>query len=200
MLFCLGDKVFYRAGMSNRIPRLSFGELRADIAQALQPKYARLGYLGEFFAATAHQPDALKAFIDFTDHAKGGLEMRVVELIALTVAMMKRVAYELHQHERLAVKLGFEREWVAAVEALAPDIQDALSERERIVQRFVIDAVERDGLDCTALLDAVVDELGHAEAVAVLMVMGRYTTHAIIVNALAIGPPVPSIFSDGLGT
>lgn len=75
--------------MSNKIPRLSFEELRADIAGSLAAKVQRLGYLGEFFAATAHQ------------------------------------------------------------------------------------------------------------AVAVLMVMGRSTAHAIIVNRLGIGPPVPSIFEDG---
>ena len=186
--------------MSSKIPRLGFAELRADIAAALEPKYRRLGYLGEFFAATAHQPDALKAFIDFTDSAKGELDQRMVELIALTVSSIKQVAYEKNQHERLAVKLGYGREWVAAVEALAPQAQAALSTDERCVQRFVIAAVREDGRDCAALLDAVADALGYVAAVAVLMVMGRYTTHAIMVNSLAIAAPVPSIFEDGFGT
>lgn len=185
--------------MSQKIPRLSFAELRADIAAALEPKFLRLGYLGEFFAATAHQPDALMAFIEFTDSAKGELDMRTVELIALTVATMKQVAYEKNQHERLAVKLGYGRAWVAAVEALAPDLQEALTADERTIQRFVIAAVERDGRDTGALLDAVVTVLGHTGAVAVLMVMGRYTTHAIMVNSLGIAAPVPSIFDDGFG-
>ena len=30
-----------------------------------------------------------------------------------------------------------------------------------------------------------------------LMVIGRYVTHALIVNTLALKPPVPSIFEDG---
>ena len=185
--------------MNHSIPRLSFAELRPDIAAALEAKYQRLGYLGEFFAATAHQPDALMAFIEFTDAAKGELDMRLVELIALTVAVMKHVAYEQNQHERLAVKLGYGRDWVAAVEALAPDEQGALSVEEQIVQRFVIAAVERDGRDTGALLEAVTAQLGSAGAVAVLMVMGRYTTHAILVNSLGISAPVPSIFEDGFG-
>ena len=185
--------------MSKKIPRLSFSELRGDIAAALAPKHERLGYLGEFFAATAHQPDALKAFIDFTDSAKGGLDLRMVELIALTVATMKQVAYEKHQHERLAVRLGFGRDWVAAVEALAPAAQSQLSAVEQCVQHFVIAAVERDGRATGELLDAVVDAIGYREAVAVLMVMGRYTTHAIIVNSLGIRAPVPSIFDDADG-
>lgn len=73
------------------IPRLAFDELRGDVADALRPKHEPLGYLGEFFAATAHQADALKAFIGFTDPAKGELDMQIVELIALTVATMKDV-------------------------------------------------------------------------------------------------------------
>ena len=183
--------------MSSKIPRLTFDELPPVIADALRAKVQRLGYLGEFFAATAHQPAALKAFIDFTDLAKGELDMRFVELIALTVATLKNVAYEKNQHERLVVKLGYEREWVAAVEALAPETSALSSDDERCVQRFVIAAVERDGLDTAHLLDAVVDALGVERAVAVLMVMGRYTTHAIIVNSLNIAAPVSSIFEVG---
>ena len=183
--------------MSAKIPRLTFEALPAPIADALRPKVARLGYLGEFFAATAHQPAALKAFIDFTEAAKGELDVRLVEVIALTVATMKQVAYEKNQHERLAVKLGFGREWVAAIERLTPDAAPGLSAEECSVQRFVIAAVARDGLDTAGLLDDVVEVLGVERAVAVLMVMGRYTTHAIIVNSLGIVAPVPSIFEDG---
>lgn len=183
--------------MSTQIPRFGFEELPPVIAAALRAKYQRLGYLGEFFAATAHQPEALKAFIDFTDLSKGELDMRIVELIALTVAAMKNVAYEKHQHERLAVKLGYGRDWVAAVERLAPEAEARLDDLERCVQRFVIAAVANDGLGTAELLDEVVTALGVAGAVAVLFVMGRYVTHAIIVNSLGIGPPVPSIFEDG---
>ncbi len=181
------------------IPRLAFHELRGDIADALRAKGERRGSRGEFFAATAPQPEALKAFIDFTDSAKGELDISLVELIALTVATVKDVAYEKNQHERLSVKLGFGRDWVAAVERLTPEEQPALSPVEQCVQRFVIAALAHDGHGTGALLDTVVAELGHAQAIAVLMVMGRYTTHAIMVNSLGIGAPVPSIFEDGFG-
>lgn len=180
--------------MTTKIPKLTFAELPASIAVLLRPKYERLGYLGEFFARTAHQETALKAFIEFTDAAKGSLRDNVVELIALTVATMKGVDYEKNQHERLAVKLGMSRAWVADVERLAPAQATLLDPTERTVQAYVIAAVERDGRDVGELLDAVVDTLGYEDAVAVMMVMGRYTTHAIIVNSLGIGPPVPSIF------
>jgi hypothetical protein len=176
------------------IPRLTFDELPAPVAEALRAKYERLGYLGEFFAATAHQPAALRAFIDFTDLSKGELDLRLVELIALTVATMKDVAYEKHQHERLAFRLGFGRPWVAAVEALAPADQAELSADERCVQRYVIEAVARDGAGSGPLLDDVVSRLGVERAVAVLFVLGRYVAHAVIVNSLGIAAPVGSIF------
>jgi alkylhydroperoxidase family enzyme len=182
--------------VTDRIPPLSFDQLPASIADRLRPKYERLGYLGEFFARTAHQESALAAFIDFTDAAKGDLDLTVVELIALTVATMKNVDYERNQHERLAVKLGFGEDWVAEVERLDPEAA-RLGPLERRVQKLVIAAVRQDGNDVTAELDAVVDLLGPARAVAVLMVMARYTTHAMLVNCLGIQSPVSSIFEGG---
>jgi len=182
--------------MTDKIPKLSFDELPPKIADRLRAKYERLGYLGEFFARTAHQPDALGSFIDFTDFSKGALDMRVVELIALTVAMMQGVDYEKHQHERLSVKLGYGKEWVRDVEGLMPEESNHLGAKEQIVQRFVIDAVRNEGVAVTEKLDRVVDALGHDDAVAVMFVMARYVAHALLVNSMSIESPVPSVF-DG---
>jgi alkylhydroperoxidase family enzyme len=185
--------------VTDRIPPLDFEQLPPAIADRLRAKYQRLGYLGEFFARTAYQEAALAAFIDFTEAAKGELDARIVELIALTVASLKHVDYERNQHERLAVNLGFGSGWVAAVEELQPDADrprgDKLSTLERTVQRLVIAAVRADGHGVTRELDETVDALGISGAVAVLMVMARYTTHALLVNSLGIRPPVPSIFA-----
>ncbi len=177
------------------IPRLEFDELPDSIAQRLRDKYDRLGYLGEFFAATAHQEAALAAFIDFTEASKGELDIRLVELVVLTVACLERVDYERNQHERLALKLGLPRSWVAEVERLDPD-RARLDEQEKIVQRFVLTAVQRRGRDVSSELSAVVDELGYRDAVAVLMLMARYVAHALLVNSLGIAAPVPSIFAE----
>jgi hypothetical protein len=182
--------------MTDKIPKLSFDELPPAIADRLRAKYERLGYLGEFFARTAHQPDALASFIDFTDFSKGALDMRFVELIALTVAMMQGVEYERHQHERLSVKLGFAKEWVRDVERLMPEDSEHLGAREQVVQSFVIDTVRSDGDGVTEKLDRVIDTLGHVDAVAVMFVMARYVAHALLVNSMNIESPVPSIF-DG---
>jgi alkylhydroperoxidase/carboxymuconolactone decarboxylase family protein YurZ len=183
--------------MNSEIPALEFEQLPPSIAELLRSKYERLGYLGEFFARTAHQEDALKAFIEFTNASKGALDTRQVELIALTVACIKNVAYEKNQHERLAVRLGFTRDWVLEVELLQPELATLLNESEKQVQLFVIEALRNEGMGSDKALQAIVKNMGVENAVAVMMVMARYVAHGLMVNCLGITAPVPSIFEDG---
>ena len=193
--------------MAVSIPRLSEDELEPRLAEQLRPRVERLGYLGEFFRCAAHQPDALRAFVDFTEAGKQGLPDRLVELIALTAATVLGNDYERNQHERLSVRLGFGRAWVERVEASAGragaggagggPASGELEADEAAVQRYVLAALERHGRGVTDELEAVVERLGPAGAVAVMFVLGRYVTHALVVNSLALEPPVPSIFEDG---
>ncbi|WP_119166284.1 carboxymuconolactone decarboxylase family protein [Algihabitans albus] len=200
--------------MSKAIPRLDLREMPDGLAAALQPRVERLGYLGEFFRVAGHQPQALEAFVDFTESAKSDLPKALVEVIALTCAAHLGNAYERHQHERLSVRLGLGRDWVEAVERLNPDglnpdglgLEEetpkgtqALSEAECAVQRYLLAALESHGRSEAAhtTFEHLVELLGHRQAVAVMMVAGRYLVHALIVNTLALEPPVPSIFEDG---
>lgn len=183
--------------MTGKIPRLEFDDLDPGLAKVLKPRVERLGYLGEFFKCTAHQPAALLSFYEFTENSKKDLPKRLVESIALTISTKVGNDYERNQHERLSVRLGFGREWVSAVEALDPDGAKELSESERLVQRLVIAMLESFGQGVEAELEAVVDDIGHVQTVGVMMIVGRYVTHGIFVNALALKPPVPSIFEDG---
>lgn len=183
--------------MTNCIPRLEYEELEGTLARALEPKFKRLGYLGEFFKYMGHQPRALLTFFEFTEESKKGLPDNLGQLIALTVSTQARVGYERNQHERLSVRMGFGRDWVAAVEQLDPDNAPELQEHERAVQRFVLKAIAQQGHDTSADLDAVVKLIGHKQAIAMLMVLARYVAHGLIVNSLDIKPPVPSIFEDG---
>jgi len=171
------------------IPRLSRDALRGDVAEMLRPRVERLGYLGEFFTCAAHQPAALISFMAFTEDLKRALPDRITETVALTVSTELGNAYERHQHERLSIKLGFGSEWVRAVEAL-----DAarLSETEGAVQTLTLAVIRRQGHGTSRELGAVVDAIGHEQAIAVLMLIGRYVTHALMVNALELQPPVPS--------
>src|ERR1700748_66829 len=45
-------------------------------------------YLGEFFQCTAHQPEALLSFLEFTEHLKHALPSNLTEVIALSVAVL----------------------------------------------------------------------------------------------------------------
>ena len=182
--------------MSTKIPRLEYEQLDGELAKTLAPRFERLGYLGEFFKCMGHQPKALNAFIDFTEHSKNGLPEKLVEVIALTVASELGNDYESNQHERLSVRLGYGRDWVAEIEKRQPE-QAEIAENERALQIFVIKALSKVGKEMPGELDQLIDTLGHEQAIAALMVIGRYMTHALIVNTLDLDPPVPSIFEDG---
>jgi hypothetical protein len=178
--------------MSERIPRLAMEKLPPVLAEALRPRVERLGYLGEFFQCAANVPDALLAFDVFTASLKRALPDRITEVIALTVASRLGNTYERHQHEQLCRRMSFGDDWIGAVERLDPG---ALEAGEGAVQRLALAMLERHGHDVTAELEAVVDALGPQEAMAVLLAIGRYVTHSLIVNALALQPPVRSIFA-----
>jgi len=185
--------------MSRLIPRLDFAELEPQLAAAVEPRYRRLGYLGEFFRVAGHQPDALRGFVLFTESAKAGLDKRLVELLALTVASHFGNAYECHQHERLSVRLGLGRDWVREGERLEPELATGLSDLERLAQRFALDTIRSHGRAGRERLDALVQALGPQAGVALMLVIARYVAHAYVVNTLALEPPVPSIWEDDFG-
>jgi len=183
-----------REDMSDQITRLEFDQFPPEVQKVLEARVKRLGYLGEFFKCAAHQPDILVAFMEMTEALKKALPDRLTEVGALTVATVMGNAYERCQHERLSRKLGFGEAWVAAVETLQPDSAQELSEAERAVQRLVLAVIERRGHDVSTELASVIAIIGADQAIAVLFLVGRYLTHAVIVNALALAPPVASIF------
>lgn len=183
-----------RAPAMNAIPRLSPSELPPEVAAILRPSVERLGYLGEFFKCAAHQPAALMSFLAFTEDLRHALPDRLTETVALTVSAELGNAYELYQHERLCLKLGFGDAWVRSIEERDPARAKFLSAAERAVQALTLGVVRRNGQGVSSELDGVVAVVGHAAAVAVLMLVGRYVTHSLIVNALDLKPPVQSPF------
>jgi alkylhydroperoxidase family enzyme len=175
--------------MSNQIPRLSAKEMPPALASFLNPRVQRLGYLGEFFQCTAHQPEALLSFLEFTEHLKHALPNNLTEVIALSIAVVMDNDYERVQHERLSLKLGFSEEWLREVLSLVADADGSLSQQEWLVQQLVIAVAERGGRNTTAEFEAVTRTLGPSHAIAVLMLIGRYMSHALIVNTLNLAPP-----------
>ncbi len=178
--------------MSDLIPRLSLSQMPQTLAEMLKPRVQRLGYLGEFFQCAANQPEALICFQEFTEALKHALPDRLTEVVALTVAQLMENAYERVQHERLSLKLGFGESWVKGVLSLGNANGGSLSESEAAVQQLVAAVIRRNGHGTKPELERVATLLGHKEAIAILMLIGRYVTHAFIVSCLALKPPVAS--------
>jgi alkylhydroperoxidase family enzyme len=181
--------------MNTVIPRLEMDQLREDLAQYLGPRVKRLGYLGELFKCAGNAPDVILQFMHFTDALKEALPDRLTELGALTVAGCMQNEYERNQHERLSVRLGFPKEWIAEVNALKPNEAATLSEVERAAQRYALAALRTRGLGVDAEFAALSALIPASQAMAFVMLVGRYFTHALVVNTLHLKPPVPSIFS-----
>lgn len=180
------------------ITPLDFDELRPDLQAALRPRYERLGYLGDFFRYMAHQPDALISFDAFTEACKHALPFALAETISLTAATRLGNDYERHQHERLAVRNGQARQWVADVEALRPDdASTSLSTDERAAQRYVltsVDGIAGGGDGSAAVLDGIAADHGDAIASAVALLTARFIGHATVSRGCRLQPTVPSIF------
>jgi hypothetical protein len=184
--------------MSARIPRLDFEALAPKLKAQLEPRVKRLGYLGEFFKCTAHQPELLSPFMTMTEAFKEVLPQRLIEVGALTVAGAMGNAYERHQHERLSEKLGFGRDWIAEVNRLAPDSARHMEHAERAVQRLALAMIATRGHGVAAQVEAVIEVIGPEQTIATMFLVGRYITHALIVNGLELTPPVPSIFEKAV--
>jgi len=182
--------------MSKKIPRLEMEQLDPQLRETLRSRVERLGYLGEFFKCTGHAPHVLRHFMEMTEALKKAVPDRITETVALTVATKTGNDYERNQHERLSIKLGFGNDWVRNVEKLDPDNQEGMSEAERIVQTYTLAAMERMGNHCADEFDKVLDVLKVSEAMGVLLLVGRYLTHAVAVNTLDLAPPKPSIFEE----
>jgi alkylhydroperoxidase family enzyme len=171
-------------------------ELGAELRALLAPRVERLGYLGDFFRYSAHQPEALGHFIRYTEALKGALPDDLVETVALTAATVLGNDYERNQHERLCVALGFGQEWVRAVEhAAASGDTSGLAPEVAVCSAYVRSAVL--GVEPRGEFAALVAAIGEAPAVGVVLTAARYAAHALVVRTFGITAPVASIFDAG---
>lgn len=178
------------------IPRIPYDEIAHDLKESLRPKVERLGYCGEIWQIGANVPKSTFYFCELTEALKEEIDQKVVELVALTAAGVMGNVYERNQHERLAEKLGFGRDWIAQVNELQAEKGKHMSDGECAVQKFVIAAILRRGHDCQPLFKDVIAAIGPEEATGVLFSVGRCVMHAIFRNTLGLEPPVTSIFEE----
>jgi len=174
------------------VPRISFEALPESLRRELDAKVHRLGYLGEFFQVCAHQPEALRHFIRFTETLKDALPVRWVELLAITLATWSGNDYERVQHESLALKLGMSEAWVRDVERLTPDATVELDEIEKVVQRFALAMAKTHGRGAGREVDALLAMTDPATLMCVILTIGRYMAHSAICNVMQLKAPVAS--------
>jgi hypothetical protein len=95
----------------------------------------------------------------------------------------------------LSRKLGFSDAWIA--EALEPKHgpDSVFKPDEKAVQAFAIAAGLSVGRDNQAEFEALVKAVGPEKAIAVLWLVTRTVSHALISNTLKLASPVKSIFS-----
>ena len=180
----------------NGIPRLGFDAVDPAVRDLLKPTVERLGYFGEFFQVAAHVPGAIPAFMQYTGAVKAPLADAHNEVLALTVCGALEADYERIQHERLAKRLGFPLDWIAAASGRAGSHASALKDDERKLQALALAMVSTHGLRCGDELRAVVDALGPEKAVAALLQVSRFVTIALMCNALSLTLPVASVFDE----
>jgi alkylhydroperoxidase family enzyme len=174
------------------IERVPLERMTSDLRFRLAPRVARLGYLSEFFQVAAHQPEALEAFVDFTEALKRSLPWRVVEIVALTVSAGSGNDYERVQHERLARTLGMSDDEIRAVEAGDGMDPPAFDEQDRLTHAIARDFVEASGRGAAPLVRRLAGIAGPQVAVGVVLTASRYLAHAAASNAWELLPPVPS--------
>jgi alkylhydroperoxidase family enzyme len=178
---------------SRLVPRLTLDRMDSELADLLRPRVKRLGYLGEFFQCAGAQPEALKCFYRFTECLKVALPERVTEVVALTASTYFENDYERVQHERLSLKLGYEEQWIRDVEQCQPQASfSSLTYLDLTVQALTLSVLKNHGTHSAEALDDVVRAVGSDKAIAILMLIGRYAAHALMVNCLGLRPPVSS--------
>lgn len=176
------------------ITPIEFGDLPPQLQEIFRPRVERLGYFGDWFRFTAHQPRALEHFHLFTEELKDALDPRLVEVVALTIAARLDNRYERHQHEQLSRKRGYPDPWVRAV-VFADDVAGVLTPEEQAVRRLASTVTDRTG--STDAFEEVAGMVGEQVAVGLLLLCARYVAHAAVAQALELRPPVPSTLEPG---
>lgn len=176
------------------LPRKRFDELPDTLRAQLEAKVARLGYLGEFFAVAAHQPEALSGFITFTEALTGALDLRSANVIALAIAHAAGSDYERCQHEQFCVRAGLDPTWIRAAELGPAPGESPLLPDEEELRRLAIALFERSHHAARGHLERLIARRGVSFGVGALLLAARYIAHATVIATVGITAPVPSIF------
>jgi hypothetical protein len=176
------------------VQRIDFAALPAADAGYLGSTVDRLGYFGEFFQVLANVPGAIVGFMEYTKAVKQPLSDGENEVLALAVCTGMRADYERIQHERLAQRLGFSLEWIAAASGREGASPELLSDSERLLRRMVEAFLAGGTMALRPIVGEAVQVIGSAKTVAALLQLTRYAGIATLCTALQLELPVKSVF------
>ncbi|MEQ8830215.1 MAG: carboxymuconolactone decarboxylase family protein [Alphaproteobacteria bacterium] len=185
--------------MTDTFPRLDFDASDPQVQALLKPVVERLGYYGDFFQVVCHLPDALVAFMDYTGTVKSPLTMRQNEVLALSTCTAAGGDYERIQHERLALKSGLDKDWIAELTGHASPKPSTLSEEDAALRDLAVAVVSRDGRAVGTEIDIVNLLLGPEKTVAVILQITRFQMISTLNKMFAMTLPVASIFDQAEG-
>lgn len=180
--------------MTDMVPRIEFEDLAPELKDMFRARVERLGYLGEFFKCMSHQPQPMAGFATITDGLKAALPDNFTEIVSLSLSSRLGNLYEQFQNEQLSRKLGFSDQWIRQCMTPVSGADSVFDAEEGAVQDFAIAVGARMGKDVTDEFEALVSAIGPERAIAILWLIGRTVTHALISNSLKLDPPVKSIF------
>ena len=181
-------------GMTDILPRRALEEIGDPLRGMLEPMTVRLGYFGEMLQFLSHSEPSLGAFLHYSAALKDELPLNLVEVIALTVSARMGFYYERIQHERLALKCGFDRDWIAG--AIGSSAEDPLSPLERLVSYIACSMVAHRYEAAQDGLRRLVDDQGPGVAAAALFQITRQISIGLMGRILEPHLPVPSIFES----
>lgn len=167
-------------------------KLVADVA-AIEK---RLGYLSELFLLQSHVPDSVTAFMAYTQAVKAPLSDRLNELVALAACNALQAKAELIQHERLSLRLGLSKAFVAAAQGREGWDESELSATEHLVCSVVRELIGTMGRGCEPALAKLAAAIGASQAMAVLLQTTRFMMVGVWGHVFHLKVPVLSIFEE----
>jgi hypothetical protein len=180
--------------MTDLVPRIEYEDIEPSLKELFKPRVERLGYLGEFFKVMSACPETMKGFFTITESLKKELPDNLSQLISVALSSRLGNLYEQYQNERLSLKLGLSEDWVRSALGAIDDPKSVFTPEEKAVQAYAIAAGQGIGRGVEDEFKALVAAVGQRKAIAVMWLVGRTITHAMISNTLHLASPVTSAF------
>lgn len=176
------------------IPPLDFADIDESLQTLFQPTIDRLGYFGDFFRYGSHAPEVLSGFMGLSVALKQSIPDDVNETVALTVCSAMDFPYERIQHERLAEKLGFDRDWIAAM--IGRPSSAAITPTQAAARELSLAMIEGRHDDARVAAERIATLENPKLAIALLFQATRFMQVCAIGRTLAMQLAAPSIFDS----